>query len=71
MGQLTPTERTAFVLRHVEGRSLDEIGETLGLRIGATKHSIFRAVQKMRRALAPIVGPSDSRCSAGLESRGV
>lgn len=54
---LTPTERTAFVLRHFEGRSLDEIGEALGLRTGATKHSIFRAVQKMRRALAPVVGP--------------
>ena len=55
---LTPTERTAFVLRHFEGCSLDEIGETLGLRMGATKHSIFRAVQKMRRALAPFVGAS-------------
>jgi RNA polymerase sigma-70 factor (ECF subfamily) len=53
---LTPTERTAFVLRHFEGCSLDEIGEALGLRTGATKHSIFRAVQKMRRALAPFVG---------------
>ena len=53
---LTPTERTAFVLRHFEGRSLDEIGETLGLRTGATKHSIFRAVQKMRRTLEPLVG---------------
>jgi RNA polymerase sigma-70 factor (ECF subfamily) len=52
---LTPTERTAFVLRHFEGRSLEEIGGTLGLRTGATKHSIFRAVQKMRRALAPLV----------------
>jgi len=68
---LTPTERTAFVLRHFEGRSLEEIGETLGLRTGATKHSIFRGVQKMRRALAPVVGrPASVRgqasCSAGL-----
>lgn len=71
---LTPTERTAFVLRHFEGRSLEEIGETLGLRTGATKHSIFRAVQKMRRALAPFVGPTvgigkeglEPGCSAGL-----
>lgn len=68
---LTPTERAAFVLRHFEGRSLDEIGETLGLRTGATKHSIFRAVQKMRRALAPVVGPMGGkyraeRCGAGL-----
>jgi RNA polymerase sigma-70 factor, ECF subfamily len=56
MDLLTPTERTAFVLRHFEGRSLEEIGAALGLRTGATKHSIFRAVQKMRRALAPVVG---------------
>jgi RNA polymerase sigma-70 factor, ECF subfamily len=68
---LTPTERTAFVLRHFEGRSLEEIGETLGLRTGATKHSIFRAVQKMRRALAPVVGPLASSCGAGLQPRGV
>lgn len=72
--RLTPTERTAFVLRHFEGRSLEEIGETLGLRIGATKHSVFRAVQKMRRALAPLVGQAagvrreglEPGCSAGL-----
>jgi RNA polymerase sigma-70 factor, ECF subfamily len=66
---LTPTERTAFVLRHLEGRSLDEIGETLGLRTGATKHSIFRAVQKMRRALAPLVGPSTGVRGERVEPR--
>jgi len=55
MGTLTPAERAAFLLRHVEGRSIDEIGTTLGLQMRATKHSIFRAVQKMRRALAPLV----------------
>jgi RNA polymerase sigma-70 factor (ECF subfamily) len=70
---LTPAERTAFVLRHFEGRSLEEIGETLGLRIGATKHSIFRAVQKMRRALAPVVedrldSPGAPLLPAGRES---
>jgi RNA polymerase sigma-70 factor (ECF subfamily) len=52
---LTPAERAAFVLRHFEGRSLDEIGRELGLKTSATKHSIFRAVQKMRRALEPLV----------------
>ncbi|MBP7570450.1 MAG: sigma-70 family RNA polymerase sigma factor [Acidobacteria bacterium] len=54
MQRLSPAERTAFVLRHFEGHSLEEIGEALGLRLGATKHSVFRAVQKMRRALAPV-----------------
>jgi len=56
MAQLTPTERAAFVLRHFEGRPLDEIGSALGLQLSATKHSIFRAVQKMRKALKPVVG---------------
>jgi len=48
---LSPLERTAFVLRHYEGRSIDEIGRTLGLKTSATKHSVFRAVRKLRAAL--------------------
>ena len=54
---LTHSERAAFMLRHFEGRSVEEIGRALGLRTSATKHSIFRAVQKMRRALEPLVTP--------------
>jgi RNA polymerase sigma-70 factor (ECF subfamily) len=53
---LTPAERAAFVLRHIEGHSLEDVGRELGLRLSATKHSVFRAVQKIRRALAPIAG---------------
>src|SRR5437870_714549 len=55
MRELTPMERTAFVLRHFEGRSIEEIGNMLGAGPGAAKQSIFRAVQKMRRALEPLV----------------
>lgn len=51
--QLTPTERTAFTLRHHEGLSIEEISRILGLRISATKNAVFRGVQKLRRALAP------------------
>jgi RNA polymerase sigma-70 factor (ECF subfamily) len=53
MESLTPVERTAFVLRHFDGRSVEEIAATLKVRTGAAKQSIFRAVQKMREALAP------------------
>jgi len=42
-------------MRHVEGQSVSEIGAALGLQTSATKHSIFRAVQKMRRALGVLV----------------
>ena len=53
---LTPTERAAFLLRHYEGRSIAEISDTLGKRENATKQSIFRAVRKLRAALAPFGG---------------
>jgi len=52
---LSPTERTAFVLRHYEGMCIEEIGQALGVQAGAAKHSVFRAVQKLRRALEPAV----------------
>jgi RNA polymerase sigma-70 factor (ECF subfamily) len=52
---LTTLERAAFTLRHVEGMSIEEISSALGLKTSATKHSIFRAVRKMRAALAPFV----------------
>src|SRR6195256_3053077 len=51
---LSPLERAAFTLRHYEGRSIDEIGATLGLGTSAAKHSVFRAVKKLRLALAPL-----------------
>ncbi|HVT91285.1 MAG TPA: sigma-70 family RNA polymerase sigma factor [Bryobacteraceae bacterium] len=56
MEELTAQERTAFVLRHFEGLSIEEIGANLGTGTNATKHSIFRAVQKLRRALEPVAG---------------
>src|SRR5882724_11823258 len=43
MGDLSPLERAAFTLRHYEGRSIAEIGKTLGLGTSAAKHSVFRA----------------------------
>jgi RNA polymerase sigma-70 factor, ECF subfamily len=55
MSCLTSIERAAFMLRHVEGMSISEIGAELGLKTSATKHCIFRAVRKMRAALAPFV----------------
>jgi RNA polymerase sigma-70 factor, ECF subfamily len=55
MASLSQRERAAFVLRHFEGHSIDDISRSLGLKANATKHSIFRAVRKMRAALEPFV----------------
>lgn len=51
---MSPGERTAFVLRHYEGLSIAEIAERLDLGDSAAKHSIFRAVKKLRAALSPL-----------------
>ena len=55
MEELSPTERTAFVLRHFEGMRMEEVGRVRECQPGAAKHSVFRAVQKLRRALDPLV----------------
>ncbi len=55
MRRLTPAERAAFVLRHYEGYSSEEIGRALGVRGNTAKNTLFRAVQKLREALQPMV----------------
>ena len=56
MQRLTPTEKAAFVLRHHEERSISEIADVLGISPNAVKQAVFRAVQKLRRELAPLWG---------------
>ncbi len=53
MGMLSPSERVAFTMRHMEGRSIEEISKALDLRASAAKNSVFRAVQKLRQQLEP------------------
>lgn len=57
LAQLTPAERVAFTMRHMEGRSIDEISQTLNLKTSAAKNSVFRAVQKLRQQLEPFAAP--------------
>ena len=60
MQELSPMERTAFVLRHFEGMCIEDVSRVLGCQPGAAKHSVFRAVQKLRRALEPVVSAARS-----------
>jgi RNA polymerase sigma-70 factor (ECF subfamily) len=61
---LSPLERAAFTLRHYEGRSIDEISRTLNLGTSAAKHSVFRAVKKLRAALETLA-PAGAGARAG------
>ena len=48
MKRLSAMERQVFVLKHIEGWHLDEIAESLQTTINGVKHSLFRAVSKLR-----------------------
>jgi RNA polymerase sigma-70 factor (ECF subfamily) len=59
MQALTPLERAAFLLRHVEAQSTTEIAAALGVGQSAAKQAIFRAVQKLRLRLAAQIRPTN------------
>jgi RNA polymerase sigma-70 factor (ECF subfamily) len=61
MSQLSPSERLAFTLRHVEGLPIRDVALRMGLKTEAAKNSIFRAVKKMRTALEPFVHAPERR----------
>ena len=51
LGKLSTRQRLVFLMRHDEGKSLNEIGEILGLEIGTVKAHMARAVSKLREEL--------------------
>jgi RNA polymerase sigma-70 factor (ECF subfamily) len=51
IGLLRPEYRSCILLRHVEGRSYEEIASTLDLPLGTVKTYIHRARHELRRAL--------------------
>lgn len=54
LAALSEIERAAFVMRHYEGLPFEEIAGVLGVQPGAARHSVFRAVRKLRQALEPL-----------------
>lgn len=54
IGKLRPEYRACIMLRHVEGRSYEEIASTLDLPMGTVKTYIHRARQELREALGDI-----------------
>ncbi len=48
-------QRTAFVLHHLHGLSLEETSAIMRCRVGTVKSHIFRATEHLRADLAPVV----------------
>jgi RNA polymerase sigma-70 factor (ECF subfamily) len=69
MQVLTPMERTAFVLRHMEEQPIPVISAALGVPENSARQAVFRAVGKLRKQLtamrraggAPMIRPQESR----------
>lgn len=51
IGKLRPEYRSCILLRHVDGRSYEEIAATLDLPLGTVKTYIHRARHELREAL--------------------
>ena len=56
LDQLSADERTAFVLRHFESMSSEDIGRALGVNPVTARQAVFRAVRKLRQELEPLMG---------------
>lgn len=56
IGELRPEYRSCIMLRHVEGRSYEEIASTLDLPLGTVKTYIHRARHELREALEELRG---------------
>jgi RNA polymerase sigma-70 factor (ECF subfamily) len=57
IARLRPEYRACILLRHVEGRSYEEIAATLDLPLGTVKTYIHRARNELRAALEPLRRP--------------
>jgi RNA polymerase sigma-70 factor (ECF subfamily) len=51
LSQLAPSLREAFVMKHVEGRSYEEMADLLGTTVGALKMRVHRAREALQALL--------------------
>jgi len=56
LANLSPSDRILIVMREVEGLTMDEMGEVLGVSAGAAKLRLFRARNRLRRILSALTG---------------
>jgi len=52
LSELTPSQRLAFLLRHYEGMSYEEIANAMNCSTGTVKKGVWRAITKLRARLS-------------------
>ena len=53
LGTLPDAQREAFLLKHVEGHSYEEMAELMGSSVSALKMRVMRAREALQEALRP------------------
>jgi RNA polymerase sigma-70 factor (ECF subfamily) len=53
LAELTPSQRLAFLLRHYEGMSYEEIANAMNCSTGTVKKGVWRTIAKLRARLSP------------------
>ena len=53
VGRLPMKQRTAFVLHHLHGLTLEEVANAMQCRLGTVKSHVFRAMEQLRTQLGP------------------
>ena len=54
LASLAPDQREAFLLKHAEGWSYEEMAEKLGVRVSALKMRVHRAREELQRLLLEV-----------------
>ena len=52
LAELTPSQRLAFLLRHYEGMTYEEIANAMNCSTGTVKKGVSRAIGKLRARLS-------------------
>ena len=65
VSELSREQRAVFVLRTVEEMSYEEIAGALGISPGTVMSRLFRARERLAKALGPYLGPAAQRRKAG------
>jgi RNA polymerase sigma-70 factor, ECF subfamily len=60
LGELTPSQRLAFLLRHYEGMSYEEIANAMNCSVGTVKKGVARAIRKLRARLSSDPTPAEA-----------
>jgi len=67
LAELTPSQRLAFLLRHYEGMSYDEIANAMNCSPGTVKKGVWRAIAKLRARLSPDADAPDGLTNLASE----